>query len=65
MSERWVNAVITFRLPLDVAEDAPPAEKREAALEAYERYFPEPPPHIDAAETVGYEDVEDGEPIQK
>lgn len=40
--ERWVNAVITFTIPLDVSPDAPPAQLRDAVVDLYEDRFPGP-----------------------
>ena len=61
MAERWTNAVVRFVLPLDVPEDASAEQKREAALDAFEQHFPDPPE--DSVASIGFEDVEDGEPI--
>lgn len=60
MNDRWVNAVITFQVPLEIAVDAEPEAKTEAAVEVFERYFD----FDEAAEfagTIGWEDVEESE----
>lgn len=61
MADRWVNAEITFTIPLDVPITASVAEKAAAAEEIAERYFPEMPQ--DAVATIGFRDVENGDPI--
>lgn len=58
-SPRWVNAVMEIRVPLDVPVDAAEREKLEAAAKALEGVdLPR-----DAVATIGFETVEDGEPI--
>jgi hypothetical protein len=59
MSERWVNAVIEIRIPLDVAIDATSHEKLEAAVGALDQvHMPDT-----AIASCRWEVVEDGEPI--
>ena len=55
---RWVNAVITIRIPLDVPVDATREEKLRAACDVADRI------ECDGVSTVTFEDVEDGEPIK-
>lgn len=55
---RWVNAVITIRVPLDVSPDADHETKSNAALDAFERFDL----HEDCAATIKTEVVVDGEP---
>lgn len=59
---RWVNAVLTFHIPLDVSVEASPEEKREAALEAADNLDYDD--LMCAATTVRVEDVDDGELIK-
>lgn len=61
MSDRWVNAEITFTIPLDVPFTASVAEKAAAAEEMAERHFPEMPQ--DAVAKIGFRDVENGEAV--
>lgn len=39
--ERWVNAVITFTVVMDVSPDASAGEKIDAAFSVYEERFPD------------------------
>ncbi len=57
MAEYWVNAIVTIRVPLDVAVDASREEKLHAACAAADEI------DCDALTTVTFEDVVDGEPI--
>lgn len=59
--DRWVNAVITFTIPLEVPIDASVGEKADAAQAIAERHFPEMPGN--AVGTIGFRDVENGEPL--
>ena len=58
MSNAYVNAVITIRVPLDVSVDAPREEKLRAACEAADRIT-----DVQGAITVNVEDVPDGAPL--
>lgn len=40
--ERWVNAVITFTIPMNVSPDAPLAERNDAVVDLFEARFPDP-----------------------
>jgi hypothetical protein len=37
--ERWVNAVITFTVPMDVSPDAPLSERRDVVVDLFEDRF--------------------------
>ncbi|MBN8868002.1 MAG: hypothetical protein J0H98_10655 [Solirubrobacterales bacterium] len=58
--ERWVNAVIETRIPLDVGVDADSEAKLAAAEEAAAPLFEVAGEHVDV---VRFEDVEDGDPL--
>jgi hypothetical protein len=59
MSERWVNAVIEIRIPLEVAIDATSHERLEADIAALDQVeMPD-----SATTSCRWEVVEDGEPI--
>jgi hypothetical protein len=59
MPERWVNAVIEIRIPLEVASDATSREKLEAAVAALDNVqMPD-----GAIASCPWELVEDGEPL--
>lgn len=61
MRDRWVNAVIEIRVPLDLPVDASSREKLDAALAAMDRVqMPD-----NATATCRWEVVEDGEPHQR
>lgn len=62
MPERWVNAKATITVPLDVGIDASPGEKAEAAFRRLDPLL-DLIDDQDAVITLGFEDVEDGEPI--
>lgn len=61
MPERWVNAVIEIRIPLDVPVAASREEKLDAAAEAMDL--------VDMPDTAvaacRWEVVEDGEPVSE
>jgi hypothetical protein len=61
MGDRWVNAVIEIRVPLDVPVDASREEKLGAVAEAMDRI--QTPDTAVAA--CRWEVVEDGEPISE
>ena len=54
-TERWVNAVITVRIPMNVSPDASLEAQRDAAVSTYER-------HVSLSDesvaTIGVETVE-------
>jgi len=59
MGDRWVNAVIEIKIPLDVPVDASSQEKLDAAVEAMDQvHMPSR-----AVAACRWEVVEDGEPI--
>jgi hypothetical protein len=59
MGDRWVNAVIEIRIPLDVPADASGQEKLDAAGEAMDQVqMPN-----SAVAACRWEVVEDGEPV--
>jgi hypothetical protein len=61
MGDRWVNAVIEIRIPLDVPVDASREEKLDAIGEAMDRVrMPDT-----AVAACRWEVVEDGEPISE
>jgi len=63
MTDRWVNAVVAFRFPLDdVPPDAEPAVKLQAAADATEDLAILIIDRVGAAVEVSWEDAEtDGE----
>lgn len=61
MTEHWVNAVITIRIPLDVPVDASKEEKLKAACDKADPLVDLYP---DEVSVVTFEDVEDGEPVK-
>lgn len=62
--DRWVNAVITVRVPLDVSVTASPVAKQTAALNVEERVCDlEGCGEVGAGITVGFEDVDDSESL--
>lgn len=40
--ERWVNAVITFTIPMDISPEASLVERRDAVVDLFEDRFPDP-----------------------
>ena len=53
--ETWVNAVITFTIPMDVSPHASHYEKLDAAVALFEDRFPDQAD--DCTGTVGHETV--------
>jgi hypothetical protein len=65
MTERWVNAKISFTVPLDSVSVKDTKEtKLNAAVEMAEKLFPEMGGN-DAVGTISFENVCDGEPISE
>jgi hypothetical protein len=61
MGDRWVNAVIEIRIPLDVPVDASREEKLDAVGQAMDRVqMPDT-----AVAAYRWEVVEDGEPVSE
>jgi hypothetical protein len=61
MADRWVNAVIEIRIPLDVPVDASKEEKLRAVADAMDRVqMPDT-----AVAACRWEVVEDGKPISE
>jgi hypothetical protein len=59
MRDRWVNAVIEIRIPLEVPVDASGQEKLDAVVEAMDRvHMPD-----SAVAACRWEVVEGGEPV--
>lgn len=66
MGERWVNAVATIRIPLDVPVNASKEEKLQAACDTVDSLVGlyRSPFGSGEISVVTFEDVEDGEPIK-
>lgn len=60
VAERWVNAVCTYLIPLEVSPDAPDPEKLDAAVEAWEKEMEDAGSGY--VTTIGFEDCDSDEP---